>query len=222
MCTFNGGRSHLYIPDDDITGTYVSGFTFKNANETSVMTYGTSDSTATFHDCHWEGNTGDEGAAMNVWHTYDARGQAQSVLIDDCSFIDNAAADGTVLVEGGKVTIKNSQFRNNKGGWPVELQLDSTLSLYNTCFQDNPGPVFIYPGSTVVELDENYAYNNNEDGYECEGAYNDNTDECTVFSASQCLADEVSSVQSASASNEVAPFRLTVLVLVGSILLNIV
>ena len=57
MCTFEGGRSHLYVPDDDITGVYVSGFTFKDANETSIMTYGTSASSATFKDCHWTVST---------------------------------------------------------------------------------------------------------------------------------------------------------------------
>ena len=118
------------------------------------------------------------------------------------------------------MTVMNSQFTNNKGGWPIELQLDSTLSLYNTCFQNNPGPVFVYPGSAVVDLKENYAADNNEDGYDCEGAYDDDSDVCTTFSASQCRLDEVASVE--GASYEVAPFRLTVLVLVGSILMNIV
>lgn len=32
----------------------VQGFSFEGANETSLMTYGTSISTATFVDCHWD------------------------------------------------------------------------------------------------------------------------------------------------------------------------
>ena len=60
-------------------------------------------------------NSGVEGGAVNVWHTYDTRGKAQSVTFEKCSFTNNNADDGTVLVEGGKLTLKESLFSNNKG-----------------------------------------------------------------------------------------------------------
>jgi len=188
MCKFKGGLSHLYVPDDDIEDIYVSGFSFEGATETSLMTYGTSISTATFVDCHWDDNSGEEGGAVNIWHTYDARGQAQKVTFEKCSFTNNKADDGAILVEGGKITMRECQVSNNEGGWAVELQLDSTAEIYDTCFTNNPGPVYIYKGSQVAVSENNHGRNNNGDEYNCEGSWDDTGDSCQVFTASECQA----------------------------------
>lgn len=52
---------------------------------------------------------------MNIWHTYDARGQAQKVTFEKCSFTNNKADDGAILVEGGKITMRECQVSNNEG-----------------------------------------------------------------------------------------------------------
>lgn len=68
---------------------------------------------------------------MNIWHTYDARGQAQSVTFEKCSFTNNNAEDGAILVEGGKITLRECQLSNNDG---VRLDASSLFYFKSTLF----------------------------------------------------------------------------------------
>ena len=60
-------------------------------------------------------NSGPEGAAVNVWHTYEMRGTAQSVTFEKFSFEHNDAEDGTVLIEGGSAIFQKCIFNHNTG-----------------------------------------------------------------------------------------------------------
>ena len=71
--------------------------------------------------------------------------------------------------------------------------MDAEATIYNTCFDDNQGPVFVYPGSALLESKDNYASNNNFDDYDCEGAWQDQEDICLDFTATTCRSDEDSS-----------------------------
>ena len=50
-----------------------------------------------------------------MWNTYERRGSAMSVTFEKCSFLNNEADDGTVLIEGGSATFKQCEFYDNKG-----------------------------------------------------------------------------------------------------------
>lgn len=78
-------------------------------------------------------------------------------------------------------------------GWALELQLDATAKLYDNCFTNNQGPVFIYPGSSIEEQVDNFASNNDLDDYNCEGAWDDYGDLCIYFTAPECQSDRNSS-----------------------------
>ena len=148
-----------------------------------------------------------------------------SVTFEKCSFLNNEADDGTVLIEGGSATFKQCEFYDNKGvsyiyigtiwtysraiaellrnffmkqGWPIELQLNSTGTVDNSCFIGNPGPVFAYRGSELVSQTQNFAYDNNDDGYDCEGCWSDQLDECIRFTETSCLSNiDISAIYSA-------------------------
>lgn len=188
-CVFEGGISHVYIRGDN---AYFEGFLFEGATDGSVRAWGEQTANyVTFVDCVWRDNRGDVGSAISIWHTYEELGVAQNVKLVRCSFEENTSlyAGSAVLNEGGTLVVKDSIFIENKGGWPIEVSHGGKLSISSSCFNDNPGAVFIYEGSQVTLQTFNFGIHNNGDLYDCEGSFLQESNECAEFTAQTCLAD---------------------------------
>lgn len=192
-CLFDGGITHLFVFSESDIDVTVDGFTFKNSSNTSVIVAGTPDSTTTFRNCFWEGNTGVWGGAIGLWSYGDARESTlpseggQFLRVYDSSFIGNQGNQGSgILVEHGVAEIKNSTFLGNEAfGWPIEI-LYGFGSISNCCFSDSPGSVYVYNTGDFLQT-ENFASGDKIDTYyNCSGVFDELVDECIPFTGESC------------------------------------
>mmetsp|Transcript_5341 Transcript_5341/g.7837 ORF Transcript_5341/g.7837 Transcript_5341/m.7837 type:complete len:409 (-) Transcript_5341:143-1369(-) len=193
-CSFDGGTTHLSIPGGKkATHLFVSGFTFRNAVETSVEAFGSEEAIAIFHDCVWENNSGEFGGAVNVYHH---SGVAMSIFFENCVFTGNEAPFGAaIMIEDGTVNVTRCLFEDNLLGWPIEVE--GTLILEDSCFVTNNGTVYVYEDGHATFSDiSNFASGNFSPlaGYVCEGIYDEAQSfprNCVEFKAAQCMATSV-------------------------------
>jgi len=254
-CTFDGGEKHLNLELYEIyAGISVSGFTFQRSTGVSVKIYDESsfiessllrpsDIAVTFIDCIWLENKHlpqQKGGIVEVsQHSKSPVGVNRPVMFVRCVFSNNYAPSGTIFLNSAVAILKFCEFISNRGGWAIELQSKaSEVSSYNSCFENNVGPIYIYPGSTVPRVNiNNFGINNNLEGYFCEGWYDNNTFQCTKFTSDRCMRydpidqpsispttlassspSNMPSTLSCSAPVGIGTFRITILVFVGYIL----
>ena len=171
-----------------------------------------------FTECHWTSNT---ASAISIWYTYDDYDyddddvsnsnsnaiSGMTVILEHCHFQNNTSEEGrpgsAIFNEGGVLHIQDTSFYDHANGWPVEVANGGVLAaLDRSCFEDNPGAVYIFDDSQYAYAyaadASNYGRANDGDGYGCNGVYieedsssnNNANDVCVPFGAAACLKQD--------------------------------
>ena len=188
-CTISGGETHLLIAGEGIDDVLISGFTFTDATQGSIIGLSDPSSTMTIKNSLFRNNEGHYGGAVAVWGWNDSE-KGMTLNVHNCTFVENIGDYGPgIFIEYGTGFIEKSYFKEQTGrGWAVEVY-EGDISISGSCFFQNNGPVFVWYGS-IMSNTENYAFNNTDEDYpqyNCQGIYDKKDDTCAEFSGETCL-----------------------------------
>lgn len=164
-CIFSNNTSkHIRKSSNDVGG----GGAIASYNKFNFLSNEKSHST--FNNCIFESNSAKEfgGAILN--------GKECSLECIDCTFKDNFASTGSAIRNREKLSLKNTNFINNKSDFAATIMQedeDSNTSILNCSFESNfadYGIIFIHYGSLHIK-NSKFINNSHNDGYEI---YNDN------------------------------------------------
>ena len=187
-CIIEGGESHIFVSGEGLVDVLVSGFTFAGASDTSILGFCDPSSSMKVENCIFVENEGRYGAAIAVWEWKELE-DGMTINVTNCTFNRNEGSYGPgVFIEYGKGNIASSYFEEQGGrGWAVEVY-DGDISVVDSCFYGNNGPVFVWDGE-IVENERNYGFNNTDEEYpqyNCEGIYFKEDSSCNEFSNDIC------------------------------------
>jgi hypothetical protein len=205
-CTIQSGESHFWLRGDvgDIT---FNGIRFEQADQTSILAYASSSSTATFTDCVWSNNEGQFGSGVNIWS--DLLRERMTVVIIGCEFVNNTSIEGTLVVEGGTLEVESCIFLGTIDG-AIYVEDGGRLSLLRgNCFDSNvitSAVVTLSSSSLLGVAENNFGINNTVapgDSSECLDI--SVGDECQDFDAEQCAVDAPTAAPTVSPAPSLSP-----------------
>jgi len=209
-CTIRSGETHFWF-QGEVGNIDFQGIRFEEADQSSILAYASSSSTATFTDCSWKRNEGEYGSVVNLWN--DIPGERMTVRFRNCEFHNNTSVQGTLVAEGGTLEVESCNFRENSDGAIYVQNGGRLLSLIGCCFENNPysdAVVTIESDSSLGIAENNFGIDNNLMPGEASNCSDIRVgDNCLDFDSNICLigAPTAAPTRSASPSSSAAPTR---------------